>query len=98
MTPVQIAELLHRLAGANHALAAELDAIANSRRSLNQSTVDRLELLLEQMRPAAQIRQFLAELHPQELLAGAREWQRRLSPNAALSAPAASPTMHAERS
>jgi hypothetical protein len=73
----QIADLLERLAGANHVLAAELDAIAASRRSLSQSTVDRLEHLVEQMRPAAQIRQVLADLDPQELLAGAREWHRR---------------------
>jgi len=79
MTPGQIADLLHRLAGANHALAAELDAIAGSRRSLSQGTVDRLEHLVEQMRPAAQIRRILAELDPQELLAGAREWHRRRS-------------------
>lgn len=77
MTSGQIADLLHRLGGANHALAAELDAIAASRRSLSQGTVDRLEHLVEQMRPAAQIRQILAELDPQELLAGAREWHRR---------------------
>ena len=79
MTSGQIADLLHRLAGANHALAAELKAIAASRRSLSQGTVDRLEHLVEQMRPAAQIRQILAELDPQELLAGAREWHRRRS-------------------
>ena len=35
------------------------------------------------MRPAAQIRQILAELDPQELLAGAREWHRRRSGTAA---------------
>ena len=64
MSSGQIADLLERLAGANHALAAELDAIAASRRSLSQSTVDRLEHLVEQMRPAAQIRQVLADLDP----------------------------------
>jgi flagellar motility protein MotE (MotC chaperone) len=79
MTSGQIADLLHRLAGANHALAAELKAIAASRRSLSQGTVDRLEHLVEQMRPAAQIRQILAELDPEELLAGAREWHHRRS-------------------
>jgi hypothetical protein len=79
MTSGQIADLLHRLAGANHALSAELDAIAASRRSLSQGTVDRLEHLVEQMRPAARIRQILAELDPEELLAGAREWHHRRS-------------------
>ena len=79
MTSGQIADLLHRLAGANQALAAELDAIAASRRSLSQGTVDRLEHLVEQMRPAARIRQILAELDPEDLLAGAREWHHRRS-------------------
>ncbi|HEY5151892.1 MAG TPA: hypothetical protein VIJ23_19180 [Mycobacterium sp.] len=77
MTSLQVADLLQRLAGANHALAAGLDAIAVSHRSLSQSTVDRMEHLVEQMRPAAEIRQILAELDPQELLAGAGEWHRR---------------------
>jgi len=77
MTSMQVADLLQRLAGANHALAAGLDSIAASRRSLSQSTVDRMERLVEQMRPAAEIRQILAELDPQELLAGAGEWHRR---------------------
>ena len=76
LTPVQIADLLQRLAGANHALAIELDGIAATRRPLCQSTVDRLESLAEQMRPAAQIRQILAGLDPVDLLAGAWEWQR----------------------
>ena len=79
MTSAQIADLLQCLAGANHALAAELDAIADSRRSLSQGTVKRLEHLVARMRPAAQIRQILAELDPEELLAGAREWHRRRS-------------------
>ena len=77
MSSAEVADLLDRLAGANHALAVELDAIGVSRRSLSQSTVDRLELLVEQMRPAARIRQLLSELDPQQLLAGAREWHRR---------------------
>jgi len=77
MTSMQVADLLQRLAGANHALAAGLDSIAASRRSLSQSTVDRMERLVEQMRPAAEIRQILAELDPQELLVGAGEWHRR---------------------
>lgn len=77
LSPVQIADLLQRLAGANHALAVELDGIAATRRPLCQSTVDRLEGLVEQMRPAAQIRQILAALDPMDLLAGAWEWQRR---------------------
>ena len=77
LTPMQIADLLQRLAGANHALAVELDGIAASSRPLCQSTVDRLEGLLEQMRPAAQIRHILARLDPVALLAGASEWQRR---------------------
>ena len=77
MTSLQVADLFQRLAGANHALAAGLDSIAAGRRSLSQSTVDRLEHLVEQMRPAAEIRQLLAELDPQELLAGAGEWHRR---------------------
>jgi hypothetical protein len=78
-TSAQVADLLQRLAGANHALAAELDAIAASRRSLSQCTVDRLEQLVAQMRPAAVIRQTLADLEPADLLAGAQEWQRRRS-------------------
>jgi len=75
-TAPQIADLLQRLAGANHALAVELDAIAASRRSLSQCTVDRLEQLVARMRPAALIRQALADLDPADLLGGAREWQR----------------------
>lgn len=78
-TAGQVAGLLDRLAGANQALAAELDAIAGSRRTLSQCTIDRLEHLVEQMRPAAQIRRTLAELDPVDLLAGAREWHRRRS-------------------
>jgi len=75
-TATQIADLLQRLVGANHALAVELDAIAASRRSLSQCTVDRLEELVARMRPAALIRQTLADLDPADLLGGAREWQR----------------------
>ncbi|MEP6562421.1 MAG: hypothetical protein ABJD68_15250 [Nakamurella sp.] len=77
LSSTQIADLLDILATANHALAAELDAIAGSRRSLSQATVARLEHLVNQMRPAAQIRQVLARLDPGELLAGAREWHSR---------------------
>ena len=65
------------LADANSALAAELTGIARSRRSLSQATVTRLERLLVQMRPAARVREVLADLDPQELLAGTREWHRR---------------------
>ena len=72
-----VADLLELLADANSALAAELKAIAGSRRSLSQATVTRLERLLVQMRPAARVRQVLAGLDPQVLLAGAREWHRR---------------------
>lgn len=80
LSSTDIADLLELLATANHALAAELDAIAASRRSLSQSTVTRLEHLVEQMRPAAQIRQVLALIDPVDLLAGAREWQHRRPP------------------
>ena len=79
MTAAQIADLLQRLAGANHTLAAELESIGRSRRSLSQSTVDRLEHLVERMRPAARIRRQLSELAPQDLLAGARIWHQRQS-------------------
>jgi predicted component of type VI protein secretion system len=72
-----VADLLELLADANSALAAELKAIAGSRRSLSQATVTRLERLLVQMRPAARVRQVLADLDPQVLLDGTREWHRR---------------------
>ena len=72
-----IADLLDVLAAANSALAVELEAISVSRASLSQVTVNRLEQLVEQMRPAAQVREVLAGLDPRVLLDGAREWHRR---------------------
>ncbi|HYN73979.1 MAG TPA: hypothetical protein VES60_15875 [Nakamurella sp.] len=72
----EIADLLDVLAAANSALAVELEAISGSRASLSQVTVNRLEQLVEQMRPAAQVREVLAGLDPR-VLAGAREWHRR---------------------
>jgi len=73
----EIADLLEVLAAANWALAVELEAISVSRASLSQATVNRLEQLVEQMRPAARVREVLAGLDPRVLLAGAREWHRR---------------------
>jgi hypothetical protein len=72
----EIADLLDVLAAANSALAVELEAISGSRASLSQVTVNRLEQLVEQMRPAAQAREVLAGLDPR-VLDGAREWHRR---------------------
>lgn len=77
MSATQIADLLESLAAANTALAAELDAIGARRGSLSQSTVDRLDHLVQQLGPAARIRPVLAQLDPQDLLDGAREWCRR---------------------
>ena len=73
----EIADLLEVLAAANWALAVELEAISGSRASLSQVTVNRLEQLVEQMRPAAQVREVLAGLDPRVLLDGARGWHRR---------------------
>jgi hypothetical protein len=77
LSSADIADLLDVLAAANTALTAELEAIAGSRRSLSQATVNRLEHLVAAMRPAARVREVLAQLEPMVLLAGAREWQRR---------------------
>ena len=77
LSSADIADLLDVLAAANSALTNELKAIAGSRRSLSQATVNRLEILVAAMRPAARVREVLAELEPLVLLAGAREWHRR---------------------
>ena len=76
-TPERIADLLEIVSRADQSLAAELDRAGASRHRISQITVNRLEKLLKELRPAAEIRTNLAALDPDLLHHGMGVWLAR---------------------
>jgi hypothetical protein len=75
-----VADQFEVLASANRWFDDELHLIYRSPTPLSQSTVNRLVVLGERMRPAAEVRDRLARLEPAVLLAGVRVWVGRQAP------------------
>ena len=76
-TPERIADLLEIVSRADRSLAAEMDLAGASRHPVSQVTVNRLEKLLKELRPAAEIRAVLAGLDPDLLHNGMSVWLGR---------------------
>jgi hypothetical protein len=76
-TPARVADLLEMVSRADRTLEAELDRTAASKNPISQLTVNRLEKLLRELRPAAEIRTQLAALDPDLLHAGMSIWLSR---------------------
>lgn len=84
----RVAGQLAAVARAGCRLAAEADRVLAADAPVDQTTVDRLEALLVELRAAVQVRAELAATDPDLLLAGARRL-RRARPAAWQPAPAA---------
>lgn len=77
ITANEVADLFEALSLANARIAEALDQLVARPYPASAATVVELERMLERIRPAAAMRDRLATLSSDDLLAGAAVWDRR---------------------
>ena len=88
-TADQIADAFDLLARTYRWFRDELDEISTCQTPLSQPSVDRLVALGSRMQPAAAARTLLAEVAPEQVLAGVAVWVGRHTPDGSDYQPAA---------